>query len=156
MDFGDGVDQPPPRSPFASFMVPGLALLVLAIWLIFAPRAAEQPAAPQSDALAPAPSALPSADPSAAPLDVDVGVSDAPSVDQRSDEPAIHSAPAGKPSPIVEAEPEPQGATRSTVTTPPGCHWSAGLDDRTISELWCPGPDGRMQRTGQVANFGNQ
>ena len=52
----------------------------------------------------------------------------------------------------VGAESSPAGK-RPTVTTPAGCHWAAGLEDKSVSELWCPGPDGRMQRTGQVAAF---
>lgn len=42
------------------------------------------------------------------------------------------------------------GAARAEVVTPAGCHWIPTAERADVVALWCRGPDGRAQPTGQT------
>ncbi len=46
-----------------------------------------------------------------------------------------------------------RGHASAQDQTPAGCHWAPAYGNPQVSELWCPGSDGRMRSTGQTQQF---
>ena len=68
--------------------------------------------------------------------------------------PAAEADPAAAQPAAADGSGEPPpGNPAEVVETHAGCHWSRRQDTPSTSELWCPGPDGRLQPTGRTAQF---